>query len=61
LAFNCAYPTSETIKPLIQKAYTNARNLSINACIYERETIALLLAKASSQAQSLAAQKGMGK
>jgi large subunit ribosomal protein L10 len=49
-----AYPTSVTIKPLIQKAYSDARNLSINACIYERDTMAYLLAKACSQAQSLA-------
>jgi len=55
LAFNIAYPTPLTIKPLIQKAYSNAMNLSMNACIYERETMAYLLAKACSQAQNLAA------
>ena len=60
LALEIAYPTALTIKPLLQKAYSDALNLSVNACVYERETVGCLLAKARTQAESLARCAGLG-
>ncbi len=49
-----AYPTTETITPLIVKAFREAMGLSISAAIPTRDNIKMLLSKADSQMLSLA-------
>ena len=44
--------------PLLQKAHLNARSLALNAEIYEKDVIGLLLAKANRQALGLDAVVG---
>jgi len=53
-----AFPTKETIVPLMAKAYREAMSLSISAAIPTRENIEMLLAKADSQMLALAAATG---
>lgn len=53
LAMNSAYPTAETINPLLQKAHQDAYNLSLNKNIFTRDTIVDILRKAQMQASSL--------
>ncbi|MDR0334990.1 MAG: 50S ribosomal protein L10 [Methanomassiliicoccaceae archaeon] len=53
-----AFPTKETIVPLMAKAYREALSLSISAAIPTRENIEMLLAKADSQMLALAAATG---
>lgn len=53
LAINAAYPTSTTIRQLLQKASNDSRNLAINATILIPEVIKTILAKASVQAMLL--------
>jgi len=53
-----AFPTKETIVPLIAKAYRDSLGLSITAAIPTRENIEILLAKADSQMLALAAATG---
>ena len=53
-----AFPTKETIVPLIAKAYRESLGLSISAAIPTRENIEMLLAKADSQMLALAAATG---
>jgi large subunit ribosomal protein L10 len=53
-----AFPTEDTIVPLITKAYRGALGLSIAAAIPTRENIEMLLAKADSQMLALAAATG---
>jgi len=53
-----AFPTKETIVPLIAKAYRESLGLSISAAIPTRENIEMLLAKADSQMLALAARTG---
>jgi len=53
LAINAAYPTSTTIRQLLQKAFNDSRNLAINATILIPEVIKTMLAKASAQAMLL--------
>lgn len=57
-AFNLSmfvgYPTKENITHLISQAYSKTRNLAVNAPVYEREAIDLIIAKAQSQAQGIA-------
>jgi len=55
LAINAAYPTSTTIRQLLQKAFNDSRNLAINATILIPEVIKTVLAKASVQAMLLSA------
>ena len=52
LALEIAYPTKETIGPLLSRAHQQALGLAVEAEFPTKESIALLLAKA--QAQSLA-------
>jgi large subunit ribosomal protein L10 len=54
LALNIAYPTRLTIKPLLHIAYSHARNLSINASIYEQDTIFYFISKAYLCSKALA-------
>ncbi len=49
-----AFPTKETITPLIQKAFREAMGLSISAAIPTKDNIKMLLAKADSQMLSVA-------
>jgi large subunit ribosomal protein L10 len=58
LGIAIAFPTTETIVPLISKAYREALSLSISAAIPTRENIEMLLAKADSQMLALAAATG---
>lgn len=53
LAMNSAYPTAETINPLLQKAHHDAYNLSLNKNIFTRDTIVDIFRKAQMQASSL--------
>jgi len=53
-----AFPTKETIVPLIVKAFRESMGLSISAAIPTRENIEILLAKADSQMLALAAATG---
>lgn len=53
-----AFPTKETIVPLIAKAFKESMALSISAAIPTRENIEMLLAKADSQMLALAAATG---
>lgn len=53
LAINAAYPTSTTVRQLLQKAFNDSRNLAINATILIPEVIKTMLAKASAQAMLL--------
>ncbi|MBQ7702208.1 MAG: 50S ribosomal protein L10 [Candidatus Methanomethylophilaceae archaeon] len=49
-----AFPTTETITPLITKAFREAMGLSITAAIPTKDNIKMLLAKADSQMLSIA-------
>ena len=53
-----AFPTKETIVPLLAKAFRDSLGLSISAAIPTRENIEMLLAKADSQMIALAAATG---
>jgi large subunit ribosomal protein L10 len=53
-----AFPTKETIIPLIAKAFRETMGLSISAAIPTRENIEILLTKADSQMLALAAATG---
>lgn len=53
-----AFPTSETIAPLICKAYREAMGLSLSAAIPTRDNIGMLLAKADSQMLAIASAAG---
>lgn len=54
LSVNIKYPTKYNITLFLQKAYTDARNLAINATIYAPSVMPILLEKAHSQSMSLA-------
>ncbi len=53
LAFNAGYPTTETIKPLIQTAASEAYRLAVARDIITEETKEQILAKAEAQARTL--------
>ncbi|MDK2781933.1 MAG: large subunit ribosomal protein [Archaeoglobi archaeon] len=53
VALFAAIPTRETIVPLIQRAVTEARNLAINAAIFERDVMEDILRVAYSRALSI--------
>jgi|FLOH01.1.fsa_nt_gi large subunit ribosomal protein L10 len=53
LAFNSAYPTTETITLLIQKAAANSRALALEANILTNENVGIFLSKAENQAEAL--------
>lgn len=57
-AFNtsvfAAYPTAENINTLIAKATSDARNLGVNAEVFEPEIVDILLGKAQSEMLSVA-------
>ncbi|MDK2876545.1 MAG: large subunit ribosomal protein [Archaeoglobaceae archaeon] len=54
LAVNCCYVTKETAEILLIKGFMDARNLAINAGIFERDVMPDLLMKAHTQMLSLA-------
>jgi len=56
LCVNISYPTKESIKILLQKAFMNGKNLSINAKILDSDIVEDLVERANISAQSL---KGM--
>ncbi len=53
LAMGIAYPTKETIKPLLQNAHQKAVALAVSAAIPTKETIGDLIRKANAQMTSL--------
>ncbi len=54
LAVNIGYPTPETITPIIQKAYLNAKNLVLGAGIIVKEFIPELISLANAKSVALA-------
>ncbi|MDD3378796.1 MAG: 50S ribosomal protein L10 [Candidatus Methanomethylophilaceae archaeon] len=58
LAVSVAYPTKETIRTLVTKAFRETMALSISAAIPTRENIEILLAKADSQMLAVASASG---
>ncbi|MDR0523428.1 MAG: 50S ribosomal protein L10 [Candidatus Methanoplasma sp.] len=58
LAIEIAYPSKETIIPLVAKAFREALGLSISAAIPTKENIELLLSKADRQMLSIASASG---
>ena len=58
LGISIAFPTKETIVPLVAKAFREALGLSISAAIPTRENIEMLLAKADVQMLALASAAG---
>jgi len=54
LAVNTAYVTEETAEILIMKAVMDAKNLAINACIFEKDVMPELLSKANAEMLALA-------
>lgn len=46
LSVNAAIPTAQTIVPIIGKAAMEARNLAVDACIYEKDVVDLIIARA---------------
>ncbi|NYZ79462.1 50S ribosomal protein L10 [Candidatus Micrarchaeota archaeon] len=53
LSMSASYPTKENIKLMLQKAYLNSKSLAVNAEIYEKDVIDVILAKANMQAGAL--------
>jgi large subunit ribosomal protein L10 len=53
LAMGIAYPTSETIGPILQLAQQHAKSLSVSAGVITNDTIGDFLRKADAQMQSL--------
>jgi large subunit ribosomal protein L10 len=53
LSVNAAYPTKETIAPILTKAAGEARSLGIEASIYERGVIDAIIGKAYRQMSAL--------
>ena len=58
LGVSIAFPTKETIVPLVAKAFREAMGLSVTAAIPTKENIDLLLAKADAQMLSVASACG---
>ena len=58
LGVSIAFPTKETIVPLIAKAFRESMGLSIEAAIPTKENIDMLLAKADRQMLALASASG---
>ncbi len=53
LSINAVYPTVHNISQLLIKAHTEARNLAINAGIFEKDVIGDIIASVSSKAMAL--------
>ncbi len=58
LGLSIAFPTKETIVPLVQKAFRETLGLSIAAAIPTKENIEMLLAKADAQMLAIASTSG---
>jgi large subunit ribosomal protein L10 len=58
LSFNSAYPTKANIKLLLGKAVIEGKALALEANIYEKDSIGMILAKANAQASALKAKVG---
>jgi len=58
LGVSIAFPTKETIVPLIAKVYREALGLAVSAAIPTRDSIGILLAKADSQMLAVASATG---
>ncbi len=53
LAINIVYPCSATIETLLQKALSDSRNLAVNAVVFEKDAIDIILAKARMESIAL--------
>lgn len=53
LSVNSAYPTTKTASLLISQAVFKARNLAVNASVFEPDVMGAILAKAVSKAKAL--------
>jgi large subunit ribosomal protein L10 len=58
LGVSIAFPTEETIMPLLAKAFREALNLSVEAAIPTKKNIDILLSKANAQMLSVASASG---
>jgi large subunit ribosomal protein L10 len=58
LAMNAGWVTKETIRPMLMKAFMNAKELGVGAGIIDKGVIDELLAKAQAQATALKARTG---
>ena len=54
LSINAVYPTSDSISQILLKAHTDARNLAVNAGIFEKGVIGDIISSASVKAMALA-------
>lgn len=59
LSFNVLYPTKQNIELLLRKAHMESMNLALNAEVYEKEAVGLMLAKAGAQASALKSKVGV--
>jgi large subunit ribosomal protein L10 len=58
LTYAIAYPTRDNIGMLLGKAARESRSLAVEANIYEKDVIGMILAKANAQAGALKAKTG---
>jgi large subunit ribosomal protein L10 len=58
LSLAASYPTKQNIQLMLQKAYLNSKSLAINAEIYEKDVIDVILSKANAQANALKSKLG---
>ncbi|TAJ43468.1 50S ribosomal protein L10 [Methanofollis fontis] len=54
LSLNAAIPTPATMGPILGKAFVEARNLAVEACVYEKDVADLIVARAYRQMVALA-------
>jgi large subunit ribosomal protein L10 len=53
LSVNAAYPTKLTVAAILGKAFSDARNLAVEASIYEKGAMDAIIARASREAKTL--------
>jgi large subunit ribosomal protein L10 len=58
LSMSASYPTKENIRLMLQKAYLSSKSLAVNAEIYDKDIIDVILAKANMQANALKTKVG---
>ena len=53
LSVNAAFPTKETVAPIITKAVRDARGLAVEAAIYEKDVVDAIIGKAQRESMAL--------
>jgi large subunit ribosomal protein L10 len=53
LSVNAAFPTKVTVAAIIGKAFSEARNLAVEASVYEKDAMDAIIARASREAKTL--------